>query len=122
MCVFVCVLCVCSRWGSLRFPLLAALVMKLWDVAWLQLLKKEMIGVLLYCRYVDDCRNFVRPLLEGWRWVDGSFKFSKEWESEDILSGKTDLQRTTTELVKAMNSLIDFIQFEGEENPWKLHL
>ena len=37
---------------------LAALIMKLWDVAWLQLVKKEFLEVLLYCRYVDDCRNF----------------------------------------------------------------
>ena len=94
---------------------LAALIMKLWDVAWKQLLKKEMFEVLLYCRYVDDCRNFARPLKEGWRWIDGSFRFSVEWEEEDFLSGKTDLQRTTCELVKAMNSLVDFIQFEGED-------
>ena len=44
---------------------LASLIMKIWDISWLQLLKKEMVEVLLYCRYVDDYRSFLRPLLEG---------------------------------------------------------
>ena len=94
---------------------LALLVMKLWDMAWLALLKRENITVLLFFRYVDDIRNFVRPLQEGWRWHDGTFQFSRKWLEEDMLSGLTDEQRTTRELVAAMDSLLDFIQFEGEE-------
>ena len=44
---------------------LASIIMKIWDKMWLQLLKREMIDVLLYYRYVDDARNYLRPLAPG---------------------------------------------------------
>ena len=56
---------------------LASMTMKLWDIAWLSLLKRECIKVFLYFRYVDDAREFLPPLLEGWRWADGRFRFDK---------------------------------------------
>ena len=64
---------------------IAALIMKLWDQAWVRLLEKENLGVLEFFRYVDDVRNFVFSLYEGWRWSEGSFKQSQEWEEEDFL-------------------------------------
>ena len=93
---------------------LAALVMKIWDIAWLSLLKKEGIWFLEYLRYVDDCWLFLRPILEGWRWCESKFCFKEEWREDDLLSGLTDQERTMRELVKAMDSLLSFIQFEGE--------
>ena len=93
---------------------LASLIMKIWDTAWLNLLNREEIRVLLYFRYVDDIRNFLRPLNEGWRWEATEFRYSKLWEEEDYMCGLTDQQRTMRELVKAMSSLLDFIQLEGE--------
>ena len=47
---------------------LASLIMKIWDVLWLQLLKREGISSIDFFRYVDDTRSFLRPLLEGLRW------------------------------------------------------
>ena len=94
---------------------LAALIMKLWDVLWLRLLDKEGISLIDFLRYVDDARSFLQPLLEGWRWDGKSFKFSEDWYTEDMLSGLTDDERTTREMVAAMSSLIDFLKFEGEE-------
>ena len=38
---------------------LASLVMKIWDVVWMNLLEAESIDILLYMRYVDDCRDFL---------------------------------------------------------------
>ena len=38
---------------------LAALIMKLWDVSWMQLMKREGIEILEFSRYVDDARNFL---------------------------------------------------------------
>ena len=69
---------------------LASLVMKIWDLCWRQLLDEENIDLISYMRYVDDARNFARPLAEGWRWsgLNGRFEFSKKHEEEDILSGK----------------------------------
>ena len=93
---------------------LASLIMKIWDVLWLQLLKREGISLIDFFRYVDDARSFLRPLLEGWKWNGQNFEFKEEWYKDDMLSGMTDLERTTKELVSAMSSLIDFLRFEGE--------
>ena len=81
----------------------------------MSLLRRENIDILLLSRYVDDIRNFLWPIYEGWRWSEGCFKFDKLWQEEDLLSGLTDEQRTTPELVKAMYSLVEFIQFEEED-------
>ena len=94
---------------------IAALIMKLWDMSWLKLAKRERLSIVCFFRYVDDCRNMLHAIMEGWRWVDSQFKFSKEWETEDIESGLSDFHRTMREVTKAMSSLISFIQFEGEE-------
>ena len=94
---------------------LAALLMKLWDIAWLRLARREGLSILSFFRYVDDCRNMLHAILEGWRWVDGQFRFSKVWEVEDLNSGLSDCHRTMREITKAMSSIISFIQFEGEE-------
>ena len=71
--------------GLRRTATIAALIMKLWDQAWVRLLEKENLGVLEFFRYVDDVRNFVFSLYEGWRWSEGSFKQSREWEEKDFL-------------------------------------
>lgn len=93
---------------------LAALAMKLWDIAWLRLLERESISVDEYFRYVDDVRNFLAPLCEGWRWTGKIFEFSKIWEAEDLVSEESDDLRTMKELTKAMCSLVSYLQFEGE--------
>ena len=95
---------------------LAALIMKLWDSAWVDLLDREGLILFLYFRYVDDSRSFVPPIAEGWRWDCDRFKFSENWRSEDIASGKSDQARTTEELIKAMSHLVNFLEFEGEES------
>ena len=41
---------------------LASLIMKVWDTAWLELMKREGIKSLLYKRYVDDSRNLLNPI------------------------------------------------------------
>ena len=96
---------------------LASLIMKIWDMSWRLLLEKEKIDLKMYKRYVDDSRCFLRPIVEGWRWSveNKRFEFSKQHEDEDVLSGLTDQARTTRELVLAMSSTCEFLQFEGEE-------
>ena len=95
---------------------LASLIMKLWDTAWVKLLQREEIQFFEYMRYVDDCRQCMEPFCEGWRWVDGGLQFKVEWEVEDLMSNETDQQRTAKELVKAMNSLVSYLQFEVKES------
>ena len=81
----------------------------------MKLLSREGINLLLFMRYVDDVRNFLRPLCEGVRWNGCKFEFNESWEVEDIMGGKTDQERTTEQLVLAMSSIISFLEFEGEE-------
>ena len=94
---------------------LAALIMKLWDRAWLSLAKKHGLSILCFFRYVDYCRNMLHALCEGWRWSGAQFEFKTKWEAQDLASGMSDTHRTMLEVTMAMSSLISFIQFEGEE-------
>ena len=45
--------------------------------------------------------------------------FDKEWEEQDIVKGETDQKRTMDQLVAAMSSIMDFIQFEGKESDYR---
>ena len=94
---------------------LASLIMKLFDMAWIKLARREGLALHLYYRYVDDVRNCLQSLLEGVRWNGVKFQWKAEWQAEDLRSGKTDLARTTEEIAKAMSSLVNYLVFEGEE-------
>ena len=87
--------------------------MKLWDQAWLALAQNESLEILDFFRYVDDVRNCLFALKEGWRWDGQSFSFCVEWEQEDMDSNVSDQMRTTLEISKAMSSLISYLEFEG---------
>ena len=88
--------------------------MNLWDIAWSKFMEREMVDILLYFRYMDEIHNFLRPFNEGWRWDGFWFSYSKTWEDKDYVCCLTDQQRTMRELVKAMSSVLEFIQLEGE--------
>jgi len=103
---------------GLRFTAcLASALMKVWDMAWCELLNKEKIRTLIYKRYVDDSRNLLLPISEGWRWQDDKFKFNKATYAEDMKTSsyEQDQIRTRQELTKAMNSLVYFLRFTGED-------
>lgn len=105
---------------GLRFTAcLAAVLMKIWDVAWLQLLQNEDIRTELYKRYVDDSRNLLKPLAEGWYWDNDTnhFEFCPTKYEADIkdASYEQDQKRTTHELTQAMCSLVSFLRMTGED-------
>ena len=105
--------------GSIGLTLtasLASLIMKMWDRTWLKLMKREGIDILSFFRYVDDMKNFLRPLAEGWRWTGDQFEFKSDWEQADRERDVSDQARTTEQLVKAMYSVVDYLQFEGESS------
>ena len=85
-------------------------------MAWVKLLSNKGVEWKLYYRYVDDNRIFFYPLAEGWIWTDEWFKFSPIQEKLDLESNESDQSRTTREMVKAMSSLVPFLQFEGEDH------
>ena len=96
---------------------LAAAIMKIWDMAWIDLMEREGLVSYLYKRYVDDSRNLLPPLKEGWIWDGCCFKFCEDQYINDMSNTSTmnDQIRTTTELTKAMCSLVNFLKFTGED-------
>ena len=67
-------------------------------------------------RYGDDVHSFLRSLCHGIRWNGENFVHSSEAELEDLQSELTDQQRTMRELIPAMSSLVEYLNFEGEES------
>ena len=95
---------------------LAAVIMKLWDQAWLESMSHEGLEIGLYVRYVDDSRNMLRPLSPGWRWSKGiGFVYNEQWADEDKKSNINLQSRTRIELTEAMNELVWFLRFTGED-------
>ena len=92
---------------------LLSLIMKMLDKAWLELCDREGLQIHLFYRYVDNVRNCLQALLEGWRLAGHEFQFKEASKVED--AGQSDLRRTTTEIAKAMSSLINYLDFEGED-------
>merc|ERR1711873_72834 len=58
---------------------LAALIMKLLDRAWIELASSEGLQLHDYMRYVDDVRNCLQAIKEGWRWTSAGFSYSEQW-------------------------------------------
>ena len=69
----------------------------------------------MYVRYVDDCRLLLPAINKGWFWTGTEFQYSEVREQEDIASGLSDEQRTTTLIANAMSSIIYFLKFTGED-------
>ena len=90
--------------------------MKLWDSAWLKSMSREGLEIGLYVRYVDDSRNMLRPLTPGWRWSKSTgFVYKECWAKEDEDDQINPQARTRIELTKAMNDLVWFLRFTGED-------
>ena len=85
-----------------------------WDKMWVRLLQKLLVKVLLYYRYVDDCRTYMKPFKAGWRCTDRGLEWAPQWEEEDSMSGKSPTQRTTDILIQLMNKILTNLVFTGE--------
>ena len=92
----------------------ARVVMNHWDTLWTGLLKSERMSHEEADRYMDDLRVFMLALKMGWRWKEDGFYFCKEWEEEDLLSGKSPTLRTAENMILAMSSLLKFLKFTME--------
>ena len=93
---------------------LALLIIKIWVLFWMKLMDRKGLKLLDYFHYVDDIRLFMRPLYEGWKWNGCCFEFRESWKEDNLLSGKTDQERTLEQMILAMNSLVEYLQFEGD--------
>ena len=61
----------------------ARVLMNMWDEKWLEMMKKWMIEVQEYLRYMDDRRMMLPSLRKGWRWWKGELLWKESWEEED---------------------------------------
>ena len=95
---------------------LASVIMKFWDLKWIELLKRENVVYDLYLRYVDDCRLFLPVFNKGWLWKDNRLMYSAEQHVIDNESDETDVARTTRIITNAMCSLTSFLKFTGEDS------
>ena len=88
---------------------LAKLIMGQLDKRWAYIQLSWGLLCLIYLRYVDDMRVFMHPIRRGWTWSDQGWKY-------DADNGDTrdDIRRTTEEIDKSLNSLIDFLSFTTE--------
>ena len=92
----------------------ARVIMNAWDTKWLEILTDNNIELLTGVRYMDDLRNFLMSIREGWRWWDGGLCWSEEWKQEDIENGKSATKRTADILLDIMNSIMEFLRFTLE--------
>ena len=88
--------------------------MKCYDNLWVKLLRENNVNLLLYMRYVDDSRNFMRGLRKGVRWVQNRFIFYPNWEKMDQNSNENDESRNLGLILQAMSSVMTFLKFTGE--------
>ena len=71
--------------GSIGLALtawLASLIMRALENLWVKLLLRNNIKILDFLRYLDDCRNIMVAVNNGWRWYDGQFVIRRDWELE----------------------------------------
>ena len=76
---------------------------------------REGLVVDLTLRYVDDVRIFLPSLNEGWEWNGRNFSFSWERRKRELEKGEHDSWRTTQQIAKAMTSMVDCLNFTGED-------
>ena len=87
---------------------LAKIVMGMLDKKWSRIQNTWGIRVQLLLRYIDDIRIYLWPIREGWTWD------SEGWIFNDIKDGKDDITRTSDELAKTLNDMLDFLRFTME--------
>ena len=92
----------------------ARVVMNEWDSRWLTNMEMNNIKVRKGQRYMDDLRVYLYGIKHGWRWHEGDICWREEWEQEDRISGKSDLERTCDILKESMNKVFSFLNFNIE--------
>ena len=92
----------------------ARLAMVDWDKQWQSRLADTNIEMEDASRYMDDVRAFLFAIREGWRWWEGELCWAEDWFDEDVETGQSDLDRTTTILQATMKSIYGFLNFTME--------
>ena len=56
----------------------ARVVMNAWDLRWLEKVEDNQVRIITGVRYMDDILLFTRAIKAGWRWWDGSLRFTEQ--------------------------------------------
>ena len=89
---------------------LAKVTMGLWDQRWAKVMVSWGIRCKIFLRYIDDLRLYMYPLKKGWTWTVKGWCFNKD----SVPDQRTDVQRTSEELCKSFNSIMNFLEFTTE--------
>ena len=89
---------------------LAKVTMGLWDQRWARVMISWGIRCKIFLRYIDDLRIYMYPLKDGWTRTTKGWYFNKE----NIPDGRNDVQRTSEELCKSFDSIMNFLEFTTE--------
>ena len=92
---------------------IAKIAMAIWDKTWALSQSLWGIKVHLYMRYIDDLRLYLKPIGEGWWWIDRKWVYDPS--KQDSRDPET---RTKEELQKSFDDVFNFLRFttEGERD------
>ena len=95
---------------------IARLVMQDWWDTFSQILSNSKIKERLRAIYVDDGRMIVEKLKKGFKYdkKEKKFKYEKEWDEIDTVSGETEEARTVEQMQIAMCDISEDLQFTME--------
>ena len=82
---------------------------------WIRLINRLRIKCLLYYRYVDDCRSFLRAIKNGWQVTQNGLRWDSDIYKKDVQSGISPQRKTTNILVDLMNLILKNLVFTGED-------
>ena len=93
---------------------IARLVMLWWDRRLMEMVAESNMSVEEKARYMDDIRLWTFCIRLGWRWSEGSLKFSREWRNAEMDAGMTGLQKTLEVFQMMMNDVCSFLKLTME--------
>ena len=88
---------------------LAKVTMGYWDLNWAKIQHMWCFKAMMFIRYVDDLRILCFPIKKGWYWTDSGWKFN-----EDIVDDRDEKTRTSEEICKSLNFVMNFLRFTTE--------
>ena len=83
----------------------ARVVMAMCDIKVKDKMENSKVETQVDARYVDDVRNQLMPLKQGWRWSGERMERREEWHQEDEKLGTTGQRRTSRALLAVLNSI-----------------
>ena len=88
---------------------IAIIIMSMWDKLWAQSQMHNGLISPLFIRYVDDIRQYLFPINEGWCWNQNRWYYNPDKKDD-----RTQEERTVQELCKSLSSILPCIDLTME--------